>query len=295
MDALATSMEELRMNGERARVALRRRRKRTKVGAVIVLLIVIAGGLYIERQRRDLLDSEIEEGREAERMADLQTIGLLQEKKKELEQRLGVIEGKMRYQTNRNDELETKTQRAEKRSDDVDMKWLIDKAEIERCLASRVDINGALKNVKLKMEENEEELTWCRSHLRSKEMELNELEYVTAGGRTSDKGVVEAEGDGDVEEGNKLIALQMKYNKSIRNAMFLRQAYSAAAGVAVSIALQGLIPAVFRLIFVPKPVVVPPPVIPVRNINPMAVVDGVVGSSVIFLLMRALATFVMPL
>jgi hypothetical protein len=42
--------------------------------------------------------------------------------------------------------------------------------------------------------------------------------------------------------------MEMKYNKSFRNAVFLRQAYSAVAGVAASVLLQGLLPGVANVI-----------------------------------------------
>ncbi|KAL7528290.1 hypothetical protein ACHAXR_003295 [Thalassiosira sp. AJA248-18] len=293
IDQLASSMEELRLEEERTRNVMRHRRKILRWVAFLLLAGGIAGGITWENRRREFLANEIALGREAERVADAKTIAQLKEEEMELKNRLGVIEGKMRYQINRVKTLETQTQGMEKRIDDVDMKWLIDKAEIERCFASQVELSEDLKDEKLKREEVDEESIWCRSRLRSQETKLNELEYIRVG--SNEKGLTAKSNGGDNDaSGHKLVYLEMKYNKSIRNAMFLRQTYSAVAGLAVSVLLQGLVPTAIKLLFGPKAVIVLPPVLPKRNVE-MAVVDGIFGSSVAFLLVRGIATFFMPL
>ena len=76
--------------------------------------------------------------------------------------------------------------------------------------------------------------------------------------------------------------------------MILRHAYSAIGGLAVSVLVQGLVPAAIKLLAPRALIVVPPP--PIRNANvEMAVVDGIFGSSVAFLLIQATVTFVLPL
>mmetsp|Transcript_20166 Transcript_20166/g.43809 ORF Transcript_20166/g.43809 Transcript_20166/m.43809 type:complete len:614 (-) Transcript_20166:38-1879(-) len=295
MDALASSMEELRLKEQRTRIALRKRRKRARLLAILLGGSLIAVGITVESRRRDFLANEIALGREAERLTDAETIAQLNNEKREMEKRLGVIEGKMRYQVNRNNNIDAQTRDIEKQIDDVDMKWWIDKAEIERCFVSQVELSDDLKREQLKKEEVDEESIWCRSRLRSQELELNELGHIRMGGG-SEKGLIARSTTGDNATNNgqhKPVYLEMKYNKSIRNAMLLRQTYSAVAGLAVSVFLQGLIPTVIK-IFVPKAVIVPLlPMLPKRA--EMIVVDSIFGSSVAFLLFRALATFLMPL
>lgn len=317
MDALATSMETLRLQEQRTRVALKKRRKRARFLAMLLGAILIVSGVFVETRRRDFLASEIATGREAERRAEAaHTIGQWKEKKRELEKKLGLMEGKMRYQVNRNNDMEGETNDAEKRMDTMDVKWLIDKAEIERCLASQVKMNDDLKREQLKKVEVDEELIWCRSRLSSQERALNELEHINVDSRdniSSDEkralvattrsnkdgggsGIDDSTTKGLIQK-HKPVYLEMKYNKSIRNAMILRQAYSIVGGLAVSALLQGwIVPGVIKLL-APRVIIPPTPVVVPRRGNnvEMQVVDGIFGSSVAFLLVQALVTFLRPL
>lgn len=300
MDALASSMEELRLEGEITRAALKKRRKRSRMLAVILGGILVVAGIVVESRRREFLANEIALGREAEQLTTSQTIARLKEKKNELEKKLSLIEGKMRYQVNKIDGMEAQTWEIEKRIDDVDMKWSMDKADIEQCVSSQVESNEDLKREQSKKEEVDEELVWCQSRLSSRERELNELEHISVGGYAdiNEKGLIATGSDGggdDATKNEKPVYLEMKYNKSTRNAMFLRQTYSAITGVAVSVLLQGLVPTAIKM-FAPKAAVIvpPPPVLPTRRVE-MQLVDGIFGSSVAFLLVQALLTFVKPL
>ena len=64
----------------------------------------------------------------------------------------------------------------------------------------------------------------------------------------------ESNGDGSSsnrkrgKKNNKPVQMEMKYNKSFRNAVFLRQVYSAVGGMVVSALFPG-ISKVFRLLF----------------------------------------------
>ena len=67
-----------------------------------------------------------------------------------------------------------------------------------------------------------------------------------------DKSDDEDVGEENKEKNHKPLVMEMKYNKSFRNAVFVRQTYAAVAGVAASMLLQGLLPGVanvFRMIF----------------------------------------------
>ena len=299
MNVLAVNMEELRLQEQRARNILRKRRKRITVIGIVFIGVLVTIGMIIETRRREFLENEITMGREAERRADLAIIAQLNEQKSELEKRLGVLEGKTRYQINRNNDIEAQTNDIEKRIEDVDVKWLMDKAETERCFVSQVQMNEELEHQKLRVNELNEEAVWCRSRLRSQEMELNELEHVSEKPSRNSRELIDTKSNGrdsfTKTGNNKPVYLEMKFNKSIRNAMILRQVYSAASGLAVSILLRGMVPFAFKL-FMPKKIVLPPPtVVPDYQRAEMAIVDGIFGSSVAFLLVRAIVTFITPL
>mmetsp|Transcript_17932 Transcript_17932/g.43116 ORF Transcript_17932/g.43116 Transcript_17932/m.43116 type:complete len:623 (-) Transcript_17932:31-1899(-) len=299
MGALVSSMEKLRLEGEVTRSALMKRRKRLRTVAVILGGILVLVGIVVESGRRAFLVNEIALGREAEQLATSQTIARSKEKKSELEKKLSLLEGKMRYQVNKIDGVEAQTREIEKRIDDVDMKWLMDKAEIEQCVSSQVESSEGLKREQSKKEEVDEELVWCRSRYNSRERELNEFEHISVGGDAiNKKGLIARisdDGSDNATKNEKPVYLEMKYNRSTRNAMFLRQTYSAIAGVAVSMLLQGLVPTAIKLFASKAAVVVPPPPVLLTRRVEMKLVDGIFGSSVAFLLVQALLTFVKPL
>ncbi|KAL7544533.1 hypothetical protein ACHAWF_007914 [Thalassiosira exigua] len=282
MDALASNMHKLRLEEQGARIALRKRRKRMRWLAVALGGILIGGGIAESRRRRHIMN-EIALEREAERAADANTIARLKETKHALETKLIPIEGKMRFQLTRNKKLQTQMQGIENEIASIDKKSLVEKAEIEGCIASQIEFSGDLKREKSRELELKEELIWCRSRLSSRERELNEFEY----GKKS--AISKTDGDKNRDEIDKPVYLEMKYNKPIRNAMLMRQTYSAAAGLVVGALFQGLIPVVIKLLFAPKAAIAPLPLPPNRNVE-MAIVDGIFGSSIAFLLLQAVAT-----
>ena len=73
----------------------------------------------------------------------------------------------------------------------------------------------------------------------------------------------------------------------------MQKVYSAAGGAAVSVLLQVVAPSALKL-FLPR-AVVPPVVVPDYRRVEMAIVDGIFGSQIAFLLYRAIAVFIAPL
>lgn len=298
MDALTSDIEGLRQEDQRRKSALRKKRKRVKWVGILSSGILLALGIIVDIRVRQSINKGIELAREAESTADRERIAQLNAEKKDLEKKLGVIEGTVRYQVNRSNNIEAKSQSVEKQIIDLDRKELAEKEDIEHCFASHLGLTEDLKREKLNTAEVDEELVWCQSRLRSQERELNGLEHANVEG-TSERGIVASSMvKSDIApKGHKPVYLEMKYNKSIRNSIFLRQIYSAVAGVAVSALLQGLVPAAIKL-FAPKVMITmlpaPVPPVPTRGLE-MVLVDGVFGSSVVFLLIQAIATFLMPL
>ncbi len=254
-------------------------------------------------------------------MVDPRTIELLQEKKMELEEKLHVMEGKMRYQVDRTKDMDSKVVEITEQMKDKDMKWLFDKVEIERCQSSRLELGEILKLERTKNEDGNEELVWCRNRLHSQERELNELEHVSGSDTTptwsggvkddsiSKKGcfsiaVSKRSSDDNFDsltkgshQQHRPVYLEMKYNKSMRNIMLLRQTYSAIVGVAVSAILHSLMG-----VWMPKaavkilgPALTSPHSAEVILGRAEKVVDGIIGSSVAFLLIRAVVAFVSAL
>ena len=296
MNVLASNMEELKFKELRTRKALRKRMTRSTLCALVLIGILVILGIKIDKQRREFLTRKLSAGDEAERKSTLVTIAKLNEKKLHFEQKLEILEGKKRYQLNRNKDVDDKTTDIEKRIDAIDIKWLMDKAETERCFDAQVTMKHELDNQQLKEKELKEESTYCKSRLRSQELELNELKHFSVGS-SSDKGITAfSTGDDDrsmTTKEDKPVYLGMKYNNSIRKSMILRQVYSAAGGLALSVLLRGMSP-LFLKLFGPR-IVVPPPIVPDYRRVEMAIVDTIFGSSVAFLLARAVAMFALPL
>jgi hypothetical protein len=318
MENLASGIEELRTAESRMRDAFARRRWRVRLYALLSLVIVVGSGVVMEARRRDYLERELTHGREAERAEDLRTISSLAERKAELVGRLGVVEGKIRYQTNRNVKAEADVRDVEARLDDVKIKWLMDREEIDMCFASGVESGEDLRRERSMKDGIEEELDWCTSRLRSRE------EAAASEEDGSERCVVVVDVDVDVDLGDGdgggatavarskwaeaawrrrgPVYLEMKYDRSVRDAMLSRQGYSALAGFGATVLLRGLVGPAFAkfFFFVVRPrrvSVVVPSVLPPAVAGPgveMMVVDGIFGSSIAFLLIRAVATFLMP-
>ncbi len=324
MENASCQLETLRREELQMRRSFRRRRMQIILLAMLAGCGVISTGILLEKRYRryyieqELLLTEREKGR---RMVDAQTIELLQEKKMELEKKLHVTEGKMRYQVDRTKDMNSKLVEIGEQMSDVDMKWLFDKVEIERCQSSHLELGKILKMEQTKNEDGNEELVWCRNRLHSQERELNGLEHGSGSDTTrtwsggvqddniSKKGrfsIAFSKRNGDesvdsmkkgLHQQHRPVYLEMKYNNSMRNIMLLRQTYSAIAGVAVSAAIHRVMGA-----WMPKaavkilgPALSSPYAAEVILGRAEKVVDGIFGTSVAFLLIRAVVAFVSAL
>jgi hypothetical protein len=90
------------------------------------------------------------------------------------------------------------------------------------------------------------------------------------------------------------VYLEMKYSMAIRRAMILRQGYSILAGLGTSVIVQWLLKLLF---FGPASAAVVTAAAATAIAGPgveMIVVDGIFGSSIGFLILRALAMFILP-
>eukprot|EP00577_Skeletonema_sp_RCC1716_P002419 CAMPEP_0113385538 /NCGR_PEP_ID=MMETSP0013_2-20120614/7517_1 /TAXON_ID=2843 ORGANISM="Skeletonema costatum, Strain 1716" /NCGR_SAMPLE_ID=MMETSP0013_2 /ASSEMBLY_ACC=CAM_ASM_000158 /LENGTH=1059 /DNA_ID=CAMNT_0000268295 /DNA_START=151 /DNA_END=3326 /DNA_ORIENTATION=+ /assembly_acc=CAM_ASM_000158 len=274
MDVLAKGMESLRSKHARTRKLIKLRRGLLFVGAIILGVGVLTLVVTREHQRRVDVADGIATFREAEMKANAKTIAKLSEKRDVLGRKVGDTEGTMRYLVNRNEGIDASIEELEAEIERVDMRYLIDVAELQRCGVQKGELGEVLTEESAKMKEMEEELGWCQSRSRLMEKELNTLEHAS-----TDEIVVE----------DPVIALNldMKYNKSTRHAVTVRQAYSAAAGLVVSTMIRQLLPVAIKL-FVPKPVqiIVEAPTrsrffpwLRRSKRTELAVVDGVFGGS----------------
>eukprot|EP00984_Skeletonema_dohrnii_P009320 scaffold3561_cov104-Skeletonema_dohrnii-CCMP3373.AAC.3 len=289
MDVLAKGMESLRSKHARTRKLIKLRRGLLFVGAIILGVGVLTLVVSREHQRRVDVADGIATFREAEMKANAKTIAKLSGRRDVLGRKVGDTEGTMRYLVNRNEGIDASIEELEAEIERVDMRHLIDVAELQRCEVQKGELGEVLTEESARMKEMEEELGWCRSRSRLMEKELNTLEHAS-----TDEIVVE----------DPVIALNldMKYNKSTRHAVTVRQAYSAAAGLVVSTMIRQLLPVAIKL-FVPKPVqiIVEAPTrsrffpwLRRSKRTELAVVDGVFGGSIAYLVIRAIALFVLP-
>ncbi len=315
MEDIAGGIEELRSAESRVRDALARRRRRARSFAMLSFGIVACAGVIMEAWRGDRLARELARGREAERAETLLAMSSLTDRRAELRERLAVVEGKVRHQANRNTNDEARVREVEARIDEVDLQWLMDREEIGGCFASGVESGEDLKRERSRGDGIEEELAWCRGRLRSREeaaseggserrIAVDDDDDLGEGVGGDGGGVATIAGSNGAGTGGRRrgpVYLEMKYNRSVRDAMLLRQGYSALAGFGAAALLRGLVGPAFVRLFLPvvQPgvvAVVTPALLPAAP-GPgveMAVVDGIFGSSIAYLLIRAVATFLMP-
>ncbi|KAL3810052.1 hypothetical protein ACHAXA_009465 [Cyclostephanos tholiformis] len=312
MESLACGIEELACAELRFRDALIRRGRRVRVLGMMFLCIVIGIVYTMESRRREYLESVLALDMEAERGTDLRIISSLNKDKMELEGRLTVLGGKMRHQASRNEDMEARTRELEVRIYDLDLTMLRDMAEYKRCHAQGLEMGVNIEIELSRKDTIEEELYWCNGRLRSRE---GMVLMIDSSGGSSDHHAGVIDHDGIVamaDEGSFVnvvptdtgggrhrggpVYLEMKYNKSVRDAMFVRQAYSALAGLGVTAVARGLFPPIVGWLLGQSKVAVilpAPPVVPAVGME-MAIVDGIFGSSIAFLLIRAVALFLMP-
>jgi len=270
MNVMALNMEELRLKNLRTNAALKKRKKRARVVIAVMTILLALGGGYLEYTKREQVKREIATGREAERKADEEMIAKLKGEIQVLTSKLGDAEATIRYEESRYEGIKKTSLKNEKLLEEMEAKWKIEAAELERCRVTRKELDVQVSTVKTKNEEMEEEVGWCRERLSSAERAMEGMERALSkksrgeggGVNTSFAALAKAaekeskgEDGGDEknkEKNHKPLLMEMKYNKSFRNAVFLRQTYSAVAGVAASLLLQGLLPGVanvFRMIF----------------------------------------------
>jgi hypothetical protein len=268
MNVMAVNMEELRLKNLRTNAALKKRKKRARVVIVVMTILLALGGGYLEYTKREQVKREIAAGREEERQADEESIAKLKGEIQVLSSKLGDAEATIRYEENRYESIKKTSLKNEKLLEEMEAKWKIEAAELERCRVTRKELDVQVSTLKTKNVEMEEEVGWCRERLSSTERAMEGMERALSksrseggGANTSFAAIAKAAekeskdedgGDENKEKNSKPLLMEMKYNKSFRNAVFLRQAYSAVAGVAASMLLQGLLPGVanvFRMIF----------------------------------------------
>lgn len=305
MDTLASNIEILQSKHVRMVKLMKLRRALLIIGTVILCGGLLTTIIVRENQRRvDVTRGIVSLRDEAERKTNAKIITKLRQRKDDLVKKVGDTQGTMRYLVNRNKGIEATTKELEEKIESVDLKYWIDVTELQRCTAGKKELDEELNEVSLKKDAMEEELGWCQSRSRSMEKELNTLEHASS---SSDTQVGEEKDDGSIGGimgADKALNLDMKYNKSIHHAVTVRQIYSAAAGLVISTMVHQLLPIAIK-VFAPKPVQIVAEtatkkrrfVPPWRKRNKraeLAVVDGIFGSSITFLVIRAIALFVFP-
>eukprot|EP00985_Skeletonema_marinoi_P026786 scaffold21096_cov62-Skeletonema_marinoi.AAC.1 len=126
-------MESLREKHARTRKLIKLRRGLLFVGAIILGVGVLTLVVTREHQRRVDVADGIATFREAEMKANAKTIAKLSEKRDVLGRKVGDTEGTMRYLVNRNEGIDASIEELEAEIERVDMRYLIDVAELQRC------------------------------------------------------------------------------------------------------------------------------------------------------------------
>lgn len=261
MNVMATNMEELRQRSLATARMIKKRRKRTRLIVGICVLFSIVGGVMYELHRREQVKVEIMTGREAERQADLATIASLKENVALLKSKLNDAEATIRYEEGRYEEVKDKYQKVTRTLEETEGRWLLDRRDLDHCRVTRKELDRELSDVKSRNVAVEEEVGWCRERLQGTERALEAMERALkskeSGGQSiggdsgNDKGLVATtiseEDDSNKAEKKKQkgikhkpVQMEMKYNKSFRNAVILRQVYSAAVGMFVSALFPGI-------------------------------------------------------
>jgi hypothetical protein len=268
MNVMASNMEELRMKEARIQAALKVRRKRTRLVVILGIVLTICGGLGMEYYRQEQVTREITLGREAERAADAKTIRRLKEEVKNLSQKLQDAEATIRYEEGRYESIKASSAKNSKELESIQVKWLQDQSELEKCRVQRKELDGDLTELTNRHVEISEEVGWCRERLESTERAMEGMEralkakndMMAVGGSAptlkeiaksidanEDAAEKKKEQDGKGKH-HKPVQMEMKYNKSFRNAVMLRQLYSAVGGMLASVVVQGLLPGIASVI-----------------------------------------------
>jgi hypothetical protein len=267
MNMMATNMEELRMKEARIQAALKKRKKRTRLAVVLGVVFTICGGVCMEYYRREMVTREITAGREAERAADAETIRKLKSQVKNLSSKLQDAEATIRYEEGRYETIKASSSKTAKELEAMQVKWLMDQSELEKCRVQRKELDGDLTKLTSQHESITEEVGWCRERLESTERAMEGMERALKAKNEMPEGApaptlkeitksIDAEADAAEKKKemdgkgkhNKPVQMEMKYNKHFRNAVILRQLYSAVGGVVASVIAQGLLPGIGRVI-----------------------------------------------
>ena len=267
MNVMATNMEELRMKEARIQAALVKRKKRTRLAVILGVIFTICGGAGMEYYRQEQVAREIATGREVERAADAETIRNLKAKVKDLTSKLQDAEATIRYEEGRYESIKASSTKTTKELEAMQVKWMMDQSELEKCRVQRKELDGDLAKLTTQHESISEEVGWCRERLESTERAMEGMERALKAKNEADGGLaptfkeitksIDAESDAaEKQDGkgknNKPVQMEMKYNRSFRNAVLLRQLYSGVAGMVASVVAQGLFPGlvkVFSMLF----------------------------------------------
>ncbi|KAL7485054.1 hypothetical protein ACHAW6_010656 [Cyclotella cf. meneghiniana] len=306
MNAMASSMEALKAQEMSSRSALADRKKKARMAFAALATIVFVVAVYWEHQRRMWVQRQIALGREAERLKSAKEIQQLSLQRDGIRQKLNTLEGTARYQQSRLVELESSTNSMLDEIAELEQKWWIDQAEMGRCHLSLKEIEGDFTKLKDSIHEAEEEQGWCMNRLRGREAELNSLRFARIGdddvalSRSDVRALtVAAPTTSEKLKNEKPVKLEMKYNRSVRNAMMLRQVYSGLGGVAASLALRGAFPKLFSLLTANGSVVAPTTTAaiaatPKKMFMNIKWVDRVHAATVVLLVVRTAVLFFFP-
>lgn len=263
MNVMANNMEELRRRTLQTQKNMKKRRRRTKIAAFVAFVLLVCGGGFYELRKREQVKEEILTGREAERKADAAKIAALKDEVSSLKSKLNDAEATIRYEEGRYAKVTDKFEKASKTLEESEKRWVSEQKELERCRVTRKELDEELTTVSTKNDEMVEEVEWCRERLAGAERAMEGMEQALKKSRKSgeekkkvpsfaeitkemekEKGLVAtAQGNDKVEDEeaekkkggkHKPVQMEMKYNKSFRNAVIMRQVYSAVAGMVVS-------------------------------------------------------------
>ena len=275
MNVMATNMEELKRRTMASARLMKKRRRRTKIAVVVSLVVTIVGGFAYEYWRREQVKAEIKTGLQSVRHADDIIIKSLRDDVSTLSSRLADAEATIRYEEARYAKVSNEYDRLVRDNDEQKGKWLLDRRDLEKCMASRKDLDTELLVVKTRNVEVGEEVTWCRERLQNSELAVLGMERAmkksrddamiaaATGARMANLPTlrdigreIEVQGGDKGGDGMTLtdkkerrpVFTEMKYNRSFRHAVILRQVYSGVAGIAVSLLGSALFPGIINVI-----------------------------------------------
>ena len=275
MNVMATNMEELKRRTMASARLMKKRRRRTKFAVAASLVVAIVGGFAYEYWRREQVKAEIKTGLQSVRHADDMLIKSLRDDVSTLSSRLADAEATIRYEEARYAKVSNEYDRLVREHDEQKGKWLLDRRDLDQCMATRKDLDTELLVVKTRNVEVGEEVTWCRERLQNSELAVHGMERAmkksrddaliaaATGARMGNLPTlrdigreIEVQGGDKGADGTTLtdkkerrpVFTEMKYNRSFRHAVILRQVYSGVAGIAVSLLGSALFPGIINVI-----------------------------------------------